>query len=144
MRERTRRHDDLHRPMGGKGKRATPPKAVHPGPFTAHSAVTCAIVKRGEEVFQSCATIDGARALATLLNHAVTVAEKDGASIFRNAGAVDAVNDAGVKKHVITPAEIVAAAVARAFDWRLELPLDRVRRKEGDAEWKAHLVRKQK
>lgn len=27
MRERKRRHDDLHRPMGGKGKRATPPRA---------------------------------------------------------------------------------------------------------------------
>lgn len=26
MRERTRRHDDAHRPMGGKGKRATPRK----------------------------------------------------------------------------------------------------------------------
>lgn len=26
MRERRRRHDDLHRPMGGRGKRATPPK----------------------------------------------------------------------------------------------------------------------
>lgn len=35
MRERRRRHDDLHRPLGGRGKRATPPKfknhdCVHP------------------------------------------------------------------------------------------------------------------
>ena len=26
MRERSRRHDDAHYPMGGRGKRATPPK----------------------------------------------------------------------------------------------------------------------
>lgn len=27
MKERRRRHDDAHRPMGGKGKRALPPRA---------------------------------------------------------------------------------------------------------------------
>lgn len=27
MRERRRRHDDAHFPMGGRGKRATPPKS---------------------------------------------------------------------------------------------------------------------
>lgn len=26
MRERRRKHDDLHRPLGGKGKRATKPR----------------------------------------------------------------------------------------------------------------------
>jgi hypothetical protein len=28
MRERTRRHDDAHFPMGGRGKRATPPRGA--------------------------------------------------------------------------------------------------------------------
>jgi hypothetical protein len=28
MRERRRRHDDAHRPMGGKGKRATPRRVI--------------------------------------------------------------------------------------------------------------------
>jgi hypothetical protein len=28
MRERKRKHDDAHRPMGGRGKQATPPIAM--------------------------------------------------------------------------------------------------------------------
>lgn len=30
MRERRRRHDDVHFPMGGRGRRATPPKTSGP------------------------------------------------------------------------------------------------------------------
>lgn len=30
MRERRRKHDDLHRPLGGKGKRTTLPKRLAP------------------------------------------------------------------------------------------------------------------
>lgn len=77
--------------------------------FTVSDAITCSLIYRGDQIFQSCKTRAAAQALADLLNHAVDV----------------------VDRHRLE-AEITAAAVARAFDWRLELPADRARRLAGD------------
>ena len=93
-----------------------------PKPFTVHNAVDSSLIYRGDEIFQSCKTEAGAKALADLLNRAVAVAEDQGPLIVAN-------------RHRAN--EIVAAAVARALDWRLELSSDRENRlasEDGEAQ----------
>jgi hypothetical protein len=82
----------------------------HSALFTVHRAIDSALIYRGDEIFQSCKTEAGARALADLLNRAVAVANDTASPIVSNA---DRSN------------EIVAAAVARALDWRLEFRSER-------------------
>lgn len=86
------------------------------GPYTAHAAITCAIVKGPDEFMQTTETLLGAKRLAELLNHVDYVVNSHGFEITPNTR--------------VDVKEIVAAAVARACGWRLELPLDRKARLE--------------
>jgi hypothetical protein len=93
--------------------------ATWSGPFTAHNAIDCAIIRRDSAIVQTCKTLRGARALVNLLNHAVATANDHGAEISPNSG--------------VTPEEIIAHAVARAFDWCLELESERAGRRQREA-----------
>jgi hypothetical protein len=98
------------------------------GPFHASASgniwLRCSPVavgcRREDEFFQQCATGEGAKALADLLNRAVTLVGKMGPMIVSDDRRRD---------------EVVASALARAFGWRLELPAERdVRIREEMAE----------
>lgn len=94
------------------------------GPYTAHSAVTCAVVNGPDDhFFQTTSTILGAHRLAELLNHVDRVVSEYTSEISPNSQ--------------VDVQEIVAAAVARSVGWRLEQPSDRKRRLELDAEFAA-------
>lgn len=45
-RERKRRHDDVHNPMGGKGKRATRPKNKSVNTHCSHWMITTGVIDR--------------------------------------------------------------------------------------------------
>src|SRR5687768_7087263 len=78
------------------------------GPYTAHAAITCAIVKGPDDFMQSTTTIRGAHRLAELLNHAHRVATESSHDVVANTR--------------FTATEIVAHAVAKSLGWRTERP----------------------
>lgn len=92
------------------------------GPFTAHAAITCAIVRGPDDFMQTTTTLPGARTLAALLNHAHEVVERYSVAIVPNSQC---------DIH-----EIVASAVARSLGWRVELAADRTARLEADERYR--------
>ncbi len=91
------------------------------GPYAAHSALTCAVVKGPDDFHQTTVTILGGHRLAELLNHVDDVVNQFTSDVITTNPHHD------VK-------EIVAAAVARSLGWRIELPSDRAERIASDAE----------
>lgn len=90
------------------------------GPYTAHNAITCAIVKGPDDFMQTTSTILGAHRLAELLNHAHRVVTDSGHNVVANTH--------------FTASEIVAHAVAKSLGWRLEPPDLRKQRLRYEAE----------
>lgn len=95
------------------------------GPYTAHAAITCAVVRGPADFYQTTSTIIGAHRLAELLNHAHKIASEYPSDVVCNT-----THDAP---------EIIAHATAKALGWRLELPSDRKQRLEWEAEDAARL-----
>lgn len=91
------------------------------GPYSAHSAITCAVVTGPDGYHQTVATIMGGHRLAELLNHAHKIANEYPSDIVSPHPQLDA-------------AQIVAHAVAKALGWRLELPHDRQKRLKWEAD----------
>jgi hypothetical protein len=92
------------------------------GPFSAHSAITCAVIRGSDDFYQTTATILGGHRLAELLNHVDNVVSQYTSDITPN-------SQCDVR-------EIVASAVARSLGWQLELAHERKQRLEWEAQAK--------
>lgn len=88
------------------------------GPYSAHSAITCAVIRGPDDFHQTTATTMGGHRLAELLNHVDRIVNEYPSDISPNT--------------LVDAREIVAHAVARSLGWRLELSTDRKARLESE------------